>query len=140
MNGKYSILRTWRVMKTKNFKNKIGWVMNLMINNMLKRVRLCVFVFQFNCGIHLKNLDLSHSLSNGHKKYRTIISNRNSDLGWWNWRSWNILKCWKKDFQLLADLGVSNPQNDKCLAFRTFWVFSRTDFLEKVLNNQQVYK
>ena len=26
----------------------------------------------------------------------------------------------KKDFQLLADLGVSNPQNDKCLAFRTF--------------------
>ena len=64
-------------MKTKNFKNKIGWVMNLMINNMLKRVRLCVFVFQFN----LKNLDLSQSLSNGHEKNRTIISNRNSDLG-----------------------------------------------------------
>ena len=39
--------------------------MNLIINNMrmsMKAVSICI------CGIHLKNLDSSHSLSNEHKK------------------------------------------------------------------------
>ena len=56
-------------MKTNNLK-KIGWVVNLIINNMGMSMKAVSMYFKLNCCIHLKNLTSRHFLSNGLQKNR----------------------------------------------------------------------
>ena len=106
--------------------------MNLIINNMrmsMKAVSICI------CGIHLKNLDSSHSLSNEHKKNtngQTQIQTVPQDDGA------TFLNTEKEIFNSMMNFGPPTPEK------ANVWLSELSEYseghgcLEKVFNDKQI--